>query len=413
MNQGITDASDFGRTAIPQLTQLDALLRCHICKDFLRVPVLTPCGHTFCSLCIREYLRKEPKCPLCLNELRESNLRSEFLVNEVIESYKSLRQPLLNFLNSNTPPTADTALIELVSQSDDDDDIQILATTEKRRPKGSLLESATLANRVAKDSTKIHSLLKIRNERNKSKEKMVPCPICQNLYPMQALERTHLDECLTLQTLGKKRSKPEHSTANQNSLSPRISDISAQKLRQLEHSNQQISHLDRYLSSSNNVDRQRLPKINFTSMSANQIKQKLASLGLPTNGTKQNMMARYNQYEMLWNSNFCDSLEPVSENELKRQLTSWEASHNNSNAPSSNNYTISTMMKRAKNNNSYQKLLMDFKTDKFERRSWISMFEKEFRTLIQEARRKMVKGPHGQENAERSNVQEEISKADS
>lgn len=413
MNLNITDSSDFAQTAVPQLSQLDALLRCHICKDFVRVPVLTPCGHTFCSLCIREYLRKEPKCPLCLNELRESNLRSEFLVNEVTESYKSLRQRLLNFLNNNAPPTADTALIELVSQSDDDDDIQILATSEERLPKKPLPDSAASANRVAKDSTKIHSLLKIRNERNKSKEKMVSCPICQNFYPIKALERTHLDECLTLQTLGKQRSKSEHSIVNRNSPSPRISDTSAQKSKQLENSNQQISHLDRYLSSSNNVDRQRMPKINFTSMSANQIKQKLASLGLPTNGSKQNMMARYNQYEMLWNSNFCDSLEPVSENELKRQLLSWEASHNNSNVPSSNNYTISTMMKRAKNNHSYQKLLMDFKTDKFERRSWISMFEKEFRTLIQEARRNIVKRSHSQEGTKGDNTEEKVLKTDS
>lgn len=43
--------------SIPILKDFDALLHCNICKDILNVPVLTPCNHTYCSRCIREYLR--------------------------------------------------------------------------------------------------------------------------------------------------------------------------------------------------------------------------------------------------------------------------------------------------------------------------------------------------------------------
>ena len=80
-----------GKFNIPRLKDFDSLLHCNICKDILNVPVLTPCNHTYCSRCIREYLRNcnEKNCPLCLNDLNESFLRSELLLNEICKSYKN------------------------------------------------------------------------------------------------------------------------------------------------------------------------------------------------------------------------------------------------------------------------------------------------------------------------------------
>eukprot|EP00760_Papus_ankaliazontas_P037242 PhM_4_TR8446/c0_g1_i2/m.51362 len=45
---------------------------CPICLDSFVAPCVTPCGHAYCSVCIRQYLRKcgekvghVPTCPLC------------------------------------------------------------------------------------------------------------------------------------------------------------------------------------------------------------------------------------------------------------------------------------------------------------------------------------------------------------
>lgn len=389
MNQPITDASDFAQTTIPQLAQLDNLLRCHICKEFLRTPVLTPCGHTFCSLCIRQYLRQDPKCPLCLNELRESSLRSEFLVGEIVEIHKSSRQALIDSLKDRTDDGSkgDSPLIELGSQSDPDDDIQILGTTGMKSPRPSSMSLS--ANRVSK-RTGVRSLLKNQNESNKSKHKMAQCPICEQFYPIEALERTHLDECLTVQSLeaqqGSKITDKRAPLPVPRKLSP-PKPVFHERFEDKDSS----SHIVKYMNSSNTGERQRLPKVTFASMSVSQIKQKLVSLGLPTTGSRQNMIARYDQYEMLWNSNFCDAIEPVDVSELKRQLQSWEATRNSHS--SSNVGGISSMMKRANGTRPYQKLLADFKNDKFERKSWMEMFHQEFNGLIKEARLKLVKKP--------------------
>lgn len=390
MNQHITDASDFAQSAVPQLTQLDKLLRCHICKDFLRVPVLTPCGHTFCSLCIRQYLRQDTKCPLCLNELRESSLRSEYLVNEVVEVYKASRKDLLDALVNKT--RGESPLIELGSQSDGDDDLRIVRTSEKPTPNA----SSSSSHKVSKPSTKIQSLFRNQSGCNaKVQQRMAQCPICEQFYPIEALERTHLDECLTLQSLGSKSKSAGKVTKiiDQDSPSqvPQMPADTPKPVPPRHREDEKANlHVDKYLNSSAMADRQRLPKITFTSMSVSQIKQKLSSLGLPVNGSRQNLIARYDHYEMLWNSNFCDAIEPVDENELKRQLMSWEASRSSSNVPGSGN-SISFMMKRAKGSGAYQKLLSDFKSDKFDRKSWISLFHKEFKELTKEAKSKMAK----------------------
>ena len=42
--------------AAPQLARLSTILTCSICYEPLVRPVATPCGHTFCSLCIRWFI---------------------------------------------------------------------------------------------------------------------------------------------------------------------------------------------------------------------------------------------------------------------------------------------------------------------------------------------------------------------
>ncbi|CCH62894.1 hypothetical protein TBLA_0I02360 [Henningerozyma blattae CBS 6284] len=453
MNNHITDASDFNDSEIPNLSQLDSLLRCHICKDFLKIPVLTPCGHTFCSLCIRGYLNKEPKCPLCLNELRESMLRSEFLVSELVKCYNSIRPDLLDKLRViEATDNDDVSLIEVASDKESNAVIVDLENEEN-------LANDTNSVPVLENDIEITATYNIRNKKRNFSEftdcnsqkkinsssksdvfsspNTAECPICHEFYPIKILERTHLDECLTNQTLGisspkklktesPQRQKPLRSlklrsstipsrnitssitkssksrffgSVGKNSKSISYKDLPSSKTRNFTSTlakteNNEISHVENYLKSSKsrNEDYQRLPKVNFTSMTISQIKQKLLSLNLPINGSRQLLINRYNHYEMIWNSNFHDSLSPVEESELRRQLTSWELNHNIEPTNKSNvgSNSISSMLKQRSHNsieNSYQALLQNFRKDTFDRNGWSSLFNKQFNSLIIEARK--------------------------
>ena len=380
----LTSAADFKKSKVPQLQELDDLLSCHICKDFLKNPVLTPCGHTFCSLCIRGYLSNEPKCPLCLHELRESMLRSEYLVNEITETYKAARQRLLDELNSSET-NRDNSVIEVVSdkepsllQIDDDvnensnhitvnDTSDIIDEDNEIQITGTKRTARTILN--GSRPTKAAKISDMFTTRKAKTEEKAPCPICSQLFPIRYLERTHLDECLT---------KPPTSSPpiKQPRLSPKPSES--------------VSHVKRYLNSTNTSTQQRLPKLNFAKMTTSQLKQKLASLSLPVSGTRANMVARYNYYEMLWNSNFIDSINPVSESELRRQLISWDASHNgNNNSSNGGTNTISQLMKMNSKNKGkeYEKLLKDFKKDSFDKKGWMLLHKNSFNRLLCDAKK--------------------------
>uniref|UniRef100_A0A3B4AGL1 RING-type domain-containing protein n=1 Tax=Periophthalmus magnuspinnatus TaxID=409849 RepID=A0A3B4AGL1_9GOBI len=44
---------------------VETLLRCPICFDFLNITMMTKCSHNFCSLCIRKFLSYKLQCPVC------------------------------------------------------------------------------------------------------------------------------------------------------------------------------------------------------------------------------------------------------------------------------------------------------------------------------------------------------------
>ncbi|SMN20644.1 similar to Saccharomyces cerevisiae YCR066W RAD18 E3 ubiqutin ligase, forms heterodimer with Rad6p to monoubiquitinate PCNA-K164 [Maudiozyma saulgeensis] len=426
MKNQISDASDFTHTRIPKLSQLDTLLRCHICKDFLKVPVLTPCGHTFCSLCIREYISVQAKCPLCLTELRESMLRSEFLVSEIVDSYKVIRDKLLDILRQSeektTDPDPDSSIIEVGSgpedsliendnQNDDTcDDIQILQSNKPTSLKRTYTDIASSSLRTLPRSKYFKANIPVKRSSTASRidsmlkkpVELVPCPICEKYFPVKELERTHLDECLTLQSLGNKpislkqtshKDEPvlNRSTVMSSKKSIPTGGLRTTKSREEGEVEEEISYVDKYINSTTDTEHQRLPKLDLPSMTITQVKQKLSNLGLSTAGTKQNMMARYNYYEILWNSNFCDSLNPVDVSELKRQLLSWETSRKVHNIANSSTSIGNLMVSRSANrHHDYKKLLDNFKTDKFNRKEWCLLFRKQFRRLIKDAKKGQI-----------------------
>ncbi|SCU92924.1 LAFA_0F13718g1_1 [Lachancea sp. 'fantastica'] len=411
----VTDPRDFSKTMIPELQDTDTLLRCHICKDFLKTPVLTHCGHTFCSLCIREYLNREQKCPLCLAELRESMLRSEFLVNEIAASYTKVRAKLLEFLSRErefeAQPTGnsscmviedhqkspDRSISRIGNDNSDDDDLQIIATRENRpvkRTKDPTMIAGNKKTRKESPGAGISSLLGKVKSPVPLQPKLVDCPICGKAFPLDVLQRTHLDECLSTETLD----KPDNISS-----SPVAAKIASNSLPKQPFVTNSVEgsvsiHSNRYSESTANNSVSRLAKLNFSSTSLQQLKQKLSSLKLPTIGTRQQMINRYNHYEMLWNSNYIDSIDPVDESELRRRLASWEASHNTSEAQQKSGSISKFLTKNP---------MQDFKTDRFDRTGWVRAHRRAFRRLKKEAKAslKRFKNADTTEHAQLSQVE--------
>ncbi|TID15015.1 hypothetical protein CANINC_004686 [Pichia inconspicua] len=137
----IGDPSDWVDTKVPEIADLDGALRCQICKELLQAPVLTTCGHVFCSICIRRNLTVSQNCPLCHEETYESGLRKILLLDGIVTWFEQHRVQLQNALKVDTV-----------------DDSQ--------------------------------------SEGETGNDNEALCPVCGKRMPLQELQGRHIDQCL-------------------------------------------------------------------------------------------------------------------------------------------------------------------------------------------------------------------------
>lgn len=93
----ITDSTDWLATPLPGLSPVESALRCRVCRDFYKTPMITTCLHTFCSLCIRRSLANEGRCPACRAPEQDSKLRWNGALDEAVDAYVKTRPAVLDF----------------------------------------------------------------------------------------------------------------------------------------------------------------------------------------------------------------------------------------------------------------------------------------------------------------------------
>ncbi|XP_029134779.1 E3 ubiquitin-protein ligase RAD18 isoform X2 [Labrus bergylta] len=76
---------------LSSLNNVDTLLRCPICFDFLNITMMTKCSHNFCSLCIRKFLSYKLQCPLCNTAATEQDLRNNRLLDDLVVNFRAAR----------------------------------------------------------------------------------------------------------------------------------------------------------------------------------------------------------------------------------------------------------------------------------------------------------------------------------
>jgi E3 ubiquitin-protein ligase RAD18 len=263
----VDDPSDFASTPAPLLGNLDHAMRCQVCKDFFDTPMITSCSHTFCSMCIRQALSTDGRCPTCRQEDQPSKLRINWAVQEVAASWKKVRGVVLGQLRGETEKEEGEA-------------------EERPRKRTRTMAPPPPPAQPAP-----------------SRDGEVPCPVCA--LPMQAsMINDHLDKCLAIRPPSTP-SAPPSLTVNRSRALPTVKNPHTPNTYQ----NQQ----------------NRLPFIHFASYKKDaDLRKKLASLGIPTAGTRQRLERRHTYWVNLWNSNLDAGKAGKSQSQLLEELAAWD-----------------------------------------------------------------------------------------
>lgn len=116
-SSGITDSTDWLSTPLSGFAAVESGLRCRVCRDFYRTPMLTTCLHTFCSVCIRRALANDGKCPACRAPEQESKLRWVGALDDVLDAFVKVRSTMLSFASTRVEESGQSPKRKLERES--------------------------------------------------------------------------------------------------------------------------------------------------------------------------------------------------------------------------------------------------------------------------------------------------------
>ncbi|KAJ3474410.1 hypothetical protein NLG97_g9858 [Lecanicillium saksenae] len=170
----VADSTDWLSTPLSGLSAVESALRCEVCKDFYKTPMITSCAHTFCSICIRRALSNDSKCPLCRATDQELKLRSNWSMEQTVAAFSEARTEALKFARSASIDKKQSPK----RKADDNGESSQPEPHSKR-----LRSSARLSSR-AEATPPAPSIEVVEDSEDEdfeleTNDGLVPCPMCQ------------------------------------------------------------------------------------------------------------------------------------------------------------------------------------------------------------------------------------------
>ncbi|KAI1172677.1 hypothetical protein F4777DRAFT_495842 [Nemania sp. FL0916] len=417
----VTDATDWLSTPLPGLAAVEAALRCQVCKDFYKTPMLTTCSHTFCSLCIRRALSSDSQCPLCRAEDQEVKLRNNWSMEEAVAAFSQARSAVLEFARKPSPETVRARSPKRKADHADAADRRDEQLSSSQQRSSKRLRSSARLNKArstetasqeayiyvddaepevvpapmpASDPTPEPPAFDIDVERN---DGLVACPICwRRMKPLQ------VDRHIDTSCPGEPQPQPD----------PKPSAQSSQRNASKQPQPKSISISSAFAPSSKpflpaqpskpQPPPKRLPPLNYKMLRDQQMRKELVNLGLSTVGNRPMLERRHSEWALIWNAN-CDSQRPRSRAELLHDLNIWERT--------SGAHASSTGSRFAGNNSSGSGsgsgAGAQLRDKDFDVTAWSANHDNSYRDLIASARRTRAQA---QAKADEGNKEEDMEK---
>ncbi|KAF5026307.1 hypothetical protein F66182_1599 [Fusarium sp. NRRL 66182] len=286
----VPDSTDWLSTPLNTLAAVEGALRCQVCKDFFKTPMITSCSHTFCSLCIRRALSNDGRCPLCRAQEQELRLRSNWSLEEAVQAFVKARSATLELARSG-PATKTASKRKTGKDHHEPDD----APEGKRLRTSARLRSSQSGTPSYVTPTQEDEILEVPDDDEEYQPELddglVACPVCQGRMKEWQVFK-HLETC----TGPTPKLRPTPASSSGSSFSQQRPQTKVPG---------------------------RLPAINYSMFKEQALRKKMADLGISSQGPRALLERRHKEWMTIWNSN-CDATQPRKRNELLHDLDVWE-----------------------------------------------------------------------------------------
>ncbi|KAF4337683.1 e3 ubiquitin ligase RAD18 [Fusarium beomiforme] len=352
----VPDSTDWLTTPLTALAAVESALRCQICKDFYKTPMITTCCHTFCSLCIRRALSNEGKCPMCRAPEQELKLRSNWSMEEAVQAFVNARPATLELARkgNNNKTTSKRKTVEDDESGDAPDGKRLRSSTRLRNTR-----SAPSYTIPAEEDEIVEDSDKDEDFEPEPEDGLVACPVCQSrMKEWQVFQ--HLETC----TGSAPKSHRAPASSSNSSFSQQRQQTKAPE---------------------------RLPAINYSMFKDQALRKKMSDLGISNQGPRTLLELRHKEWMTIWNSN-CDAAHPRKRHELLHDLDVWERTQGGR-APTTGRSVQNAAIIKDKD---------------FDGAAWAAKHDSSFKDLIANAKRTRLEAKRKAEEAAKESKTEEM-----
>ncbi|KIR52239.1 DNA repair protein rad18 [Cryptococcus gattii Ru294] len=280
----------------PQLRRLDRSVVCQICKEPFTAPVSIACGHSFCSHCIRSSLDVQKKCPSCNEPASEGSIRRNRALEEIAEAWEQSRPTLIDL---SKPVSRKRAAPEADSRPLSSGTIKRLKDEDGKRS-----QSPALAEPIdSEEEDEIQEL---------TENDEAPCPICMAHMPISSIPM-HVERGCPPPS---KTIKASAGGGKGNQKADWKKVFSGQTLS---------ASKGKESSKGREPEMKKITKPNYSLATPADLRALLSQYSLPTSGDKVALIARVQEWIILYNANL-DTSRPSSLSALRAKLAEAEAS---------------------------------------------------------------------------------------
>ncbi|KAI7807279.1 E3 ubiquitin-protein ligase RAD18 [Triplophysa rosa] len=291
------------------LKNMDTLLRCPICFEFLNISMMTSCSHNFCSLCIRKFLSYKLLCPVCNVPTTAQALRNNRLLDDLVQSFQAARQQLCQ-TNFETPPISP-------------DEGKAARQRGLKKEAGTLsqfFQKKTPTTPLSKVQTSLECHFSLKEE---------PLEVCVQ-QPVRCKQK-NVEETITKMN-EEKMDVPDLPSTSQYiktvvKVECPVCGVGVSRQHINKHLDMCLNRDDKKEGLRSGGRRKAMPKLLYTLISVPKLKKMLKECHLSTQGNRDQLVRRHHDFSQIYNAQ-CDSLNPKSAEDIAKEIESNERLRN-------------------------------------------------------------------------------------